>query len=175
MLYELDGKRPVCDPAKSWVAESASVIGDVVLEEDASVWFGATVRGDNDRIHIGRGSNIQDGSVLHVDPGIPLFIGAEVTIGHLVMLHGCTIGDGSLIGIGAVVLNGAKIGANCLIGANALITEGKEIPPRSVVMGAPGKIVREVSDDDLLRIRRGVESYIERSRLYRDGLRPVTG
>ena len=175
MLYELDGKRPVWDPAKSWVADSAAVIGDVVLEEDASVWFGATVRGDNDRIHIGRGSNVQDGSVLHVDPGIPLVIGAEVTIGHLVMLHGCTIGDGSLIGIGAVVLNGAKIGENCLIGANALITEGKEIPPRSVVMGAPGKIVREIGDDDLVRIRRGVQSYIERARLYRESLRPVSG
>jgi carbonic anhydrase/acetyltransferase-like protein (isoleucine patch superfamily) len=173
MLYELDGKRPVCDPSKSWVADSAAVIGDVVLEEDASVWFGATVRGDNDRIHIGRGSNVQDGSVLHVDPGIPLTIGAEVTIGHLVMLHGCTIGDGTLVGIGAVVLNGAKIGENCLIGANALITEGKEIPPRSVVMGAPGKIVREVSDDDLKRIRQGVRSYIERMRLYRDRLKAV--
>jgi carbonic anhydrase/acetyltransferase-like protein (isoleucine patch superfamily) len=173
MLYELDGKRPVCDPSKSWVADSAAVIGDVVLEEDASVWFGATVRGDNDRIHIGRGSNVQDGSVLHVDPGIPLTIGAEVTIGHLVMLHGCTIGDGTLVGIGAVVLNGAKIGENCLIGANALITEGKEIPPRSVVMGAPGKIVREVSDDDLKRIRQGVRSYIERMHLYRDRLKAV--
>ncbi len=173
MLYELDGKRPVCDPTKSWVADSAAVIGDVVLEEDASVWFGATVRGDNDRIHIGRGSNVQDGSVLHVDPGIPLTIGAEVTIGHLVMLHGCTIGDGTLIGIGAVVLNGAKIGENCLIGANALITEGKEIPPRSVVMGAPGKIVREVSDDDLKRIRQGVRSYIDRMHLYRDRLKAI--
>ena len=173
MLYELDGKRPVCDPTKSWVADSAAVIGDVVLEEDASVWFGATVRGDNDRIHIGRGSNVQDGSVLHVDPGIPLTIGAEVTIGHLVMLHGCTIGDGTLIGIGAVVLNGAKIGENCLIGANALITEGKDIPPRSVVMGAPGKIVREVSDDDLKRIRQGVRSYIDRMHLYRDRLKAI--
>jgi carbonic anhydrase/acetyltransferase-like protein (isoleucine patch superfamily) len=173
MLYELDGKRPVCDPTKSWVADSAAVIGDVVLEEDASVWFGATVRGDNDRIHIGRGSNVQHGAVLHVDPGIPLTIGAEVTIGHLVMLHGCTIGDGTLVGIGAVVLNGAKIGENCLIGANALITEGKEIPPRSVVMGAPGKIVREVSDDDLKRIRQGVRSYIERMHLYRDRLKAV--
>jgi carbonic anhydrase/acetyltransferase-like protein (isoleucine patch superfamily) len=118
---------------------------------------------------------VQDGSVLHVDPGIPLTVGAEVTIGHLVMLHGCTIGDGSLIGIGAVVLNGAKIGGNCLIGANALITEGKEIPPRSLVMGAPGKVIREVTDEDLERIRRGVRSYIERSRAYREGLRPVTG
>lgn len=173
MLYELDGKRPVYDPARSWVADSATVIGDVVLEDDASVWFGAVVRGDNARIHIGRGSNVQDGSVLHVDPGFPLTLGVEVSIGHLVMLHGCTVGDGTLIGIGAVVLNGAKIGAGCLIGANALITEGKEIPPRSVVMGSPGKIVREVSDEDLERIRRPAQSYIERMRAYRDNLRPI--
>jgi len=175
MLYELDGKRPVCDPAKSWVADSATVIGDVVLEDDASIWFGAVVRGDNARIHIGRGSNVQDGSVLHVDPGFPLTLGNEVSIGHLVMLHGCTVGDGTLIGIGSVVLNGAKIGEGCLIGANALITEGKEIPPRSVVMGSPGKIVREVSDEDLERIRRPAHSYIERMRVYRDSLRPLTG
>jgi len=174
MLYELEGKAPVHDPKTSWVADSAAVIGDVVLEEDASVWFGAVVRGDNARIHIGRGSNVQDGAVLHVDPGFPLTLGADVTIGHLVMLHGCTIGDGSLIGIGAVVLNGAKIGANCLIGAKALITEGKEIPPRSVVMGAPGKIVRELSDEDLERIRRPARSYVERMRVYRDTLQPVT-
>lgn len=173
MLYELEGKAPIHDPKTSWVADSAAVIGDVVLEEDSSVWFGAVVRGDNARIHIGRGSNVQDGAVLHVDPGFPLTLGADVTIGHLVMLHGCTIGDGSLIGIGAVVLNGAKIGANCLIGAKALITEGKEIPPRSVVMGAPGKIVRELSDEDLERIRRPAQSYVERMRVYRDTLRAI--
>lgn len=173
MLYELDGKAPVHDPRTSWVADSAAVIGDVVLEEDSSVWFGAVVRGDNARIHIGRGSNVQDGAVLHVDPGFPLTLGADVTIGHLVMLHGCTIGAGTLIGIGAVVLNGARIGENCLIGAKALITEGKEIPPRSVVMGAPGKIVRELSDEDLERIRRPAQSYVERMRVYRDSLRPA--
>ena len=173
MLYELEGKAPVYDPARIWVADSASLIGDVVLEEDASVWFNAVLRGDNARIHVGRGSNVQDGAILHVDPGYPLSIGANVSIGHLVMLHGCTIGDGSLVGIGAVVLNGAKIGNDCLIGANALITEGKEIPPRSVVMGAPGKVVRELSDADLERIRRPAESYVARMRAYRDHLRPV--
>lgn len=173
MLYELDGKAPVHDPATAWVADSAAVIGDVVLEADSSVWFGAVVRGDNARIHIGRGSNVQDGAILHVDPGFPLTLGADVTIGHLAMLHGCTVGDGTLIGIGAVVLNGARIGENCLIGANALITEGKEIPPRSVVMGAPGKVVRELSDEDLERIRRPARSYVERMRVYRDTLRPV--
>lgn len=175
MLYELDGKRPTFDPAKSWVADSAVVIGDVVLEDEASVWFGAVVRGDNDRIHIGRGSNVQDGSVLHVDPGIPLTLGAEVSIGHLVMLHGCAIGDGTLVGIGSVVLNGAVIGENCLIGANALITEGKVIPPRSVVMGSPGKVVRELSDADLERIRMPARSYINRMRAYRDSLRAIPG
>lgn len=172
MLYAFDGKAPVCAP-NSWVADSATVIGDVVLEDQASIWFGAVLRGDNERIHIGRGSNVQDGSILHVDPGFPLTLGVEVSIGHLVMLHGCTVGDGTLIGIGAVVLNGAKIGEGCLIGANALITEGKEIPPRSVVMGSPGKVVREVGDADLERIRRPAQSYIERMRLYRDGLTAV--
>lgn len=174
MIYEFDGKRPVFDPATSWVADSAAVIGDVVLEDDVSVWFSAVVRGDNARIHLGKGSNVQDGAVLHVDPGIPLSLGQNVSIGHLAMLHGCTVGDGTLIGIGAVVLNGARIGADCLIGANALITEGKEIPPRSLVMGAPGKVVRELSDDDLGRIRGPARSYIERMRVYRDSLRPMT-
>ncbi len=173
MLYALDGKSPVYDPAESWIADTAAVVGDVVIEADASVWFGAVVRGDNARIHIGRGSNVQDGAVLHVDPGFPLTLGENVSVGHLAMLHGCTVGDGSLIGIGAVVLNGARIGADCLIAANALITEGKEIPPRSVVMGAPGKVVRELSDEDLERIRRPARSYVERMRLYRDTLRRV--
>jgi carbonic anhydrase/acetyltransferase-like protein (isoleucine patch superfamily) len=155
------------------VADTAAVVGDVVIEADASVWFGAVVRGDNARIHIGRGSNVQDGAVLHVDPGFPLTLGDNVSVGHLAMLHGCSVGDGTLIGIGAVVLNGARIGADCLIAANALITEGKEIPPRSVVMGAPGKVVRELSDEDLERIRRPARSYVERMRLYRDTLRPI--
>jgi len=175
MIYELDGKAPQFDPSRTWIADNAAVIGDVVLEADASVWFSATVRGDNERIHIGRGSNVQDGAVLHVDPGFPLTLGADVTVGHLAMLHGCTVGDGTLVGLGAVIMNGARIGPDCLIGANALITEGKEIPARSVVMGAPGKIIRQLSDEDLERIRRPAQSYVERMRVYRDRLRAVGG
>lgn len=175
MIYELDGKAPQFDPARTWIADNAAVIGDVVLEDDVSVWFSATLRGDNERIHIGRGSNVQDGAVLHVDPGFPLTLGADVTVGHLAMLHGCTIGDGTLVGLGAVIMNGARIGPDCLIGANALITEGKEIPARSVVMGAPGKIVRQLGDEDLERIRHPAQSYVERMRAYRDRLRAVGG
>ncbi len=139
-LYELDGAR-VEKPAngRCWVADNATLIGRVVLHEDASVWFGSVLRGDNEPIVIGARSNVQDGCVFHTDPGFPLIIEADCTIGHMVMLHGCTIGTGSLIGIGSIVLNGARIGANCLIGAHALIPEGKEIPAGSVVMGSPGK------------------------------------
>src|SRR3546814_3710943 len=154
MLYALDGKAPLHDPATSWVADTAAVVGDVVLEAESSVWFGAVLRGDNARIHIGRGSNVQDGAILHVDPGFPLTLGAGVSIGHLAMLHGCTVGDGTLIGIGAVVLNGARIGADCLIAANALITEGREIPPRSAVMGAPGKVRSEGPRSELQSLMR---------------------
>ena len=149
-IYELDGVAPRLHPS-THVADSAEVIGNVELAEDTSVWFGAVVRGDNDKISIGRGSNVQDGSVLHSDPGFPLTLGADVTIGHMVMLHGCTIGRGSLIGIGSIILNGAKIGEECLIGANTLIAEGKEIPPRSMVLGSPGKIIRQLSDEDVKR------------------------
>ncbi|MBH1973840.1 MAG: gamma carbonic anhydrase family protein, partial [Rhodobacteraceae bacterium] len=136
MIYALDGIAPEI-AASAWVAETAVLVGKVVLEDDASIWFGATLRGDNEEIRIGRGSNIQENSVLHTDMGSPLTIGANCTIGHKAMLHGCTIGEGSLIGMGATVLNGAKIGKGCLIGACALITEGKEIPDGSLVMGAP--------------------------------------
>jgi len=145
----------------------------VILKKNASVWFGATIRGDNDPITIGENSNVQDGSVLHTDTGYPLTIGANVTVGHKVMLHGCTIGDGSLIGIGSIVLNGAKIGKNCLIGANCLITEGKEIPDNSLVMGAPGKVVREISEDQAKTLAGGAMHYVENWKRYRAGLRPV--
>jgi carbonic anhydrase/acetyltransferase-like protein (isoleucine patch superfamily) len=154
-----------------WIAPSAVVIGKVKLERDASVWWGAVVRGDNERITIGEGSNIQDGSVLHTDPGFPLTIGKDVTVGHLAMLHGCTIGDNSLIGIGAIVLNGARIGRNCLIGAKALIPEGKEIPDNSLVMGMPGKVVREVSPEHIARIRAGAEHYVQNWQRYKRDLR----
>ena len=170
-LYQLDDKVPqIADSA--WVADSAQVIGDVRLAEDASIWFHATLRGDNDPITIGEGTNIQDGSVLHTDTGYPLTIGANVTVGHMVMLHGCTIGDGSLVGIGSIVLNGAKIGKNCLIGANCLITEGKEIPDNSLVMGAPGKVVREISPEQGRALAGGALHYVENWKRYRAGLRP---
>src|SRR6476660_2661996 len=152
-LYELDGIRvEVPANGRYWVADSAAVIGRVLIEEDASIWFNAVVRGDTEPISIGARANVQDGCVLHTDLGFPLSIGDEVTIGHQAMLHGCSIGRGSLIGIGAIVLNGAKVGEHCLIGSHALIPEGKVIAPRSVVRGAPGKIMREVNDRDLARM-----------------------
>ena len=154
-----------------WIAPNAAVIGRVILKKNASVWFGATLRGDNDPIVIGENSNVQDGSVLHTDTGYPMTIGANVTIGHKVMLHGCTIGDGTLIGIGSIVLNGAKIGKNCLTGANCLITEGKEIPDNSLVMGAPGKVVREISEEQARTLAGGAMHYVENWKRYRAGLR----
>ena len=166
MLYKLGGVAVKAE-GDYWVADSATVVGNVLLKQDASVWFNAVVRGDNDLITIGEGSNVQDGSVLHTDPGFPLTIGAHVTIGHKVMLHGCHIGEGSLIGINAVVLNGAKIGKNCLIGANTLITEGKEIPDNSMVMGSPGKVVRMLSEEQAAGIRAGAAHYVENARRFR--------
>jgi carbonic anhydrase/acetyltransferase-like protein (isoleucine patch superfamily) len=156
-----------------WIAPNASVVGRVILKKNASVWFGATLRGDNDPIVVGENSNVQDGAVLHTDPGSPLNIGANVTIGHLAMLHGCDIGDNSLIGIGAVVMNGARIGRNCLIGANALIPEGKEIPDGSLVTGAPGKVVRELSSEQIERLGHSAAGYVERWKRFRAELRPL--
>jgi carbonic anhydrase/acetyltransferase-like protein (isoleucine patch superfamily) len=146
-----------------FVAPSAQIMGKIRLLENSSVWFGAVLRGDNEWITVGVGSNVQENSVLHTDPGFELVIGDYVTVGHQVTLHGCTIGEGSLIGIQAVVLNGAIVGKNCLIGAGALIPEGKVIPDNSVVMGAPGKVVRELSEEDAVRIRNGTEVYIHRA------------
>lgn len=160
MLYQLGDARVKAEGAH-FVAESAMVIGNVLLKEGASVWFNAVIRGDNELITIGDGSNVQDGSVLHTDPGFPLTIGANVTIGHKVMLHGCTIGDNSLIGINAIVLNGAKIGKNCLVGAGALVTEGKEIPDNSMVLGAPGKVVRELSPQQAEGLRMSALHYVQ--------------
>ena len=156
-----------------WIAPNAAVVGKVILKKNASVWFGATLRGDNEPIVVGENSNVQDGSVCHTDMGSPLIIGANVTIGHMVMLHGCQIGDNSLIGIGSIVLNGAKIGKNCLIGANSLITEGKEIPDNSLVMGAPGKVVREVSDAQAAMLRGGALHYVENWRRFRASMSPA--
>jgi carbonic anhydrase/acetyltransferase-like protein (isoleucine patch superfamily) len=174
-LYELDGSR-VTTPGdgRFWVAPNAIVLGKVEIGEDASVWFGAVIRGDNEPIRIGPRTNIQDGSVLHTDPGFPLDIGPDCTIGHMVMLHGCRIGRANLIGIGSIVLNGARIGDECLIGANTLIPEGKEIPARSMVLGSPGKIVRELNDADVQRFSGAAERYVKNWRRYALGLRPAT-
>ena len=171
-IYELDGVAPEVH-ANAWVAESAEVIGSVTLEADASVWFGTVVRGDCDRIHIGAGSNIQDASVLHADFGQPLVIGARVTVGHQAMLHGCTIGDESLIGIGAVVLNGAKIGKNCLVGAGALVTEGKEFPDGSMIIGSPAKAVRELTPEQIEGLRQSAQHYIDNARRFQSGLHKI--
>jgi carbonic anhydrase/acetyltransferase-like protein (isoleucine patch superfamily) len=171
-IYELDGIAPRLHPS-AYVAESAEVIGNVELEEGASIWFGAILRGDNDLMRIGRGSNVQDGSVLHSDPGFPLVLGEDVTIGHLVMLHGCTIGDGTLVGIGAVVLNGARIGRNCLVGAGALVTEGKEFPDNSMIVGAPAKVLKELSPEQAARMRHAATHYVENAARYRAGLKRI--
>ena len=171
-LYQLGADAPQID-ASAFVADTANVIGKVTLEANTSVWFGATIRGDNERITVGANSNVQEGAVLHTDPGYPLDIGQNVTIGHQAMLHGCTVGDGALIGIQAVILNGAKIGKECLIGAGALITEGKVIPDRSVVMGAPGKIVRQLSDEEAANLRRNNGNYVARAQLFSEKLERI--
>jgi carbonic anhydrase/acetyltransferase-like protein (isoleucine patch superfamily) len=174
--YSLAGREPSF-PANDeyWIAPTASVIGNVILKKNASIWFGAVLRGDNDPIFVGENSNVQDNSVLHTDLGQPLTIGANVTIGHMVMLHGCAIGDGSLVGIGSIVLNGAVIGRNCLIGAGSLITEGKVIADNSVVMGSPGKVVRTLSEEQAAGMGAGAQHYVENWKRYRAGLALMPG
>jgi carbonic anhydrase/acetyltransferase-like protein (isoleucine patch superfamily) len=169
MIYTLDGVAPQID-ADTWVAPDANVIGRVVLEKGASVWFGSTLRGDNEEIRVGAGSNVQENCVFHTDPGCPLTIGRDCTIGHKVMLHGCTIGDGSLIGMGATVLNGARIGDGCLIGAGALIPENKVIPDGSLVMGMPGKVVRVLDDAARAALLASAANYRTNMRRFRAGL-----
>jgi carbonic anhydrase/acetyltransferase-like protein (isoleucine patch superfamily) len=168
-IYSLGDRQPVLG-RDAWIAPNATVIGDVRLGDNASIWWNAVLRGDNDTITIGANSNIQDGSVLHVDAGVPLTLGAHVTVGHLVMLHGCTVGDESLIGIKSVILNKAVIGRHCIIGANSLIAEGKVIPERSLVMGSPGKVVRELTDEEVARLQLAALGYVENVRRYRTGL-----
>ena len=171
-IYELDGVAPrVADSA--WVAENALVIGDVSLGEHASVWFGTTVRGDTATITIGAGSNIQDGSVLHADHGFPMTVGRHVTVGHQVMLHGCTIGDGSLIGIGAIVLNGAKIGKHCLVGAGSLVTEGKEFPDGSMILGTPARAVKALTPEQIEGLRMSAKHYTDNAARYRKTLKKI--
>ncbi len=171
-VYQLDDLNPnIADSA--WVADNAQVVGDVHMASDSSVWFSSVVRGDTATIRIGEGTNIQDGSVLHADVGIPLTIGKHVTVGHMVQLHGCTIGDESLIGIGAVVLNGAKIGKNCLVGAGSLVTEGKEFPDGSMILGSPAKVVRELSPEQIEGLRRSAQHYVNNKNRFKAGLKKI--
>jgi carbonic anhydrase/acetyltransferase-like protein (isoleucine patch superfamily) len=169
MIYALDGIAPSIDPS-AWVAPDAVLVGKVVVEAEASIWFGAVIRGDNEEIRVGAGSNVQENAVLHTDMGYPLTIGTNCTVGHKAMLHGCTIGDGTLIGMGATVLNGAKIGKFCLIGACALITEGKEIPDGSLVMGSPGKVVRTLDETARAKLLASAAGYQANARRFRSGL-----
>jgi carbonic anhydrase/acetyltransferase-like protein (isoleucine patch superfamily) len=172
-LFSIGERRIELRGEHHFIAPGASLIGSIVLEENVNVWFNVVIRADNDRVSIGEGCNIQDGSVLHVDPGYPMNLARRVTVGHKVMLHGCSVGEGALIGINSVVMNGARIGAHSLIGANTLIAEGKEIPEGVLVLGSPGKIVRELKQqekDFLLQIAQG---YIDRARFYRDNLKPL--
>ena len=168
-VYRLDERTPDLHETV-WVAESASVIGHVIMAEQSSVWFGAVVRGDNEPIRIGARSNVQDNAVLHSDPGQPLTIGEDVIIGHKAMLHGCTINNGVLVGIGATVLNGAKIGENCIIGAHALITEGKEIPPNSLVVGSPGRVMKTIGDRERAMLKINADVYVSNAKRFKEGL-----
>lgn len=165
MIADLGQRRPDIS-AGVFIADSADIVGSVSIATGSSVWFQAVIRGDNDLITIGEGCNVQDAAVLHTDPGFHLQLGNDVSIGHMAMVHGCTVGEGSLIGINSVILNGAKIGEHCLIGANALIAEGKEIPPRSLVVGSPGKIVRQLDDEQVERLRQTARNYRQRAQMY---------
>ena len=171
-VYEVDGKTPQVD-STAWIADSAQVMGHVTLGPDASVWFGCVLRGDTESMTIGEGSNIQDLTVMHADHGLPLTIGKHVTVGHKVMLHGCTIGDESLIGIGAIVLNGARIGKNCLVGAGSLVTEGKEFPDGSMIMGAPARVVRQLTPEQIEGLRLSAQHYIDNARMFRATLKKL--
>ena len=173
-IYALGDVTPVFpETGNYWVAPDAQVMGNIVLKENASVWFGAVLRGDNDPIVIGENSNVQDGAVMHTDIGCPLTLGANVTVGHQAMLHGCTVGDNSLVGIGATVLNGAKIGRNCLIGAHALVGEGKEIPDNSMVLGMPGKVVRELGEDNEKMMLLSANIYVENWKRFEETLKEI--
>ena len=171
-VYQVDQLIPRI-ASSAWVADSAQVVGNVHLGDHTSVWFNVVMRGDNEELRVGRGSNIQDGSVVHSDPGYPVTLGENVTVGHRAMLHGCTVGDGSLIGIGAVLLNGAKIGRNCLVGAASLVTEGKEFPDGSLIMGSPAKVVRPLTAQQIEGLQRSAKHYVNNARRFRAGLIPV--
>lgn len=171
-IYTLDGIAPrTPGPGRFWVAHNATVIGNVEIGDDASIWFGAVIRGDLDVIRIGAGCNIQDGSVLHTDPGLPLTLAENCTVGHMAMVHGCTVGRGSLIGIGAIVLNGAVIGEECLVGAGTLVPEGKTYPARSLILGSPGRVARSLTEDDVARMRKTAKGYQDRWKRYVAGMK----
>jgi|SRR6187399_2483898 carbonic anhydrase/acetyltransferase-like protein (isoleucine patch superfamily) len=170
-VFSLKERRVELRGAQHYIAWDATLAGSIVLEHAVNIWFNVVIRADNDRVHIGEATNIQDGSVLHCDPGFPLTIGKRVTVGHKVMLHGCTVGDGALIGINAVVLNGARIGAGALIGANSLVAEGKEIPPGVLALGSPAKVVRELTPEQKAGILKISESYVARAQLFREHLK----
>ncbi len=171
-IYQLGVHIPDIAPT-AYITDTATVIGRVTIKANSSVWFQVTVRGDNEDITIGENCNLQEGSVLHADPGFPLTLGDNVSVGHQAMIHGCTVGDGSLIGIQAVILNGAKIGKNCLVGAGALVTEGKEYPDNSLLLGTPAKVVRTLSEGDIANLRRIADSYVARSREFKNNLKKI--
>lgn len=171
-IYELDGKAPQLGEGV-WVADNAAVIGTVELGANASVWFGAVLRGDSDWIRVGRNTNVQDGCVLHADAGVPLVVGDNVTLGHQVLLHGCSVGDGSLIGNQAVVLNHAKIGRNCIVGAGSVVTEGKEFPDNSLIIGAPARVVRTLDEAAVARLQANAAHYVENARRFARGLKKI--
>jgi len=170
-VFSLNERRVEFRGAHHYIAYNATLAGSIILEHEVNIWFGVVIRADNDQVHVGEATNIQDGSVLHCDPGFPLSIGRRVTVGHKVMLHGCTVGDGALVGINSVILNGAKIGAGSLIGANSLVPEGKEIPPGVLAVGSPAKVVRELKPEQIAGILRISESYVARARLFRQQLK----
>lgn len=171
-IYQLGEHAPAID-ATAYITDSATIVGRVTIKANASVWFQVTVRGDNEDITIGENCNLQEGAVLHADPGFPLTLGDNVSVGHQAMVHGCTVGAGSLIGIQAIILNGAKIGKNCLVGAGALVTEGKEFPDNSLIIGAPAKAIRTLSDSDIANLQRIADSYVTRSRDFKNTLKKI--
>ena len=176
MEYSLNGTSPrLSEGGEYWIAPSATLIGDIILKSNASIWFGAVLRGDNETILIGENSNVQDNSVLHTDLGVPLVVGRDVTIGHMAMVHGALIGDGSLIGIGAILLNGAQIGRNCIVGAGALVTEGKVIPDNSLALGSPARVVRPVTEGEIRMLADSARHYVQNWKRYAAGLLPRAG
>ncbi len=172
-IYQLDKKSPEFADETHWIAPDAVVIGSVSVASQVSIWFGTVIRGDNERITIGARSNVQELCMLHTDPGFPLKIGKGCTVGHKAILHGCTIGDNCLVGMGATILNGAKIGQNCLVGAGALVPEGREIPDNSLVVGAPGKVVRQLDDNALAMLRASADIYVANASRFREGLKQI--